>query len=476
MKIKTSCLFLGLFLLFISTTLSAQNLTLRKGAVKDSIPVSDSISESFAMYLPQDYTSDKKWPIVFVFDPDGKGISAARLFMRASEEHGFLIASSNNISRTDSLVANLEKATRLFNNVIATFPIDDKAIYVAGLDAGAMVASAMPAINSALDGVLVVGDIWVNSDYFIKNTTKQTFIGFANYKSNAKNEFRGNFRLLNSLKYPSYYYVFDGNKTWPNSNLINHAMGGFKLQNMLNGGVVQDPEVINRLFAEELETAESMYRKMDFYKAFEMLDVMQAKYKYFDKKSEIKDLQRTIRKEKGYKKQRSQFYAAEILERELREEYGFLLREDFTYFDFQNLGWWSQKMIEIEELKKSDNIAEAEMGSRLEDFLQIQAHEGYKYVISQKEATIDQKIFSAILTTILDKKDPEAYFSIISLSAQDGDYYTATLYLEDLLKTGYDDLEALYDIPGTLDLKLSPEYNELIKKYLGESKYYNIPN
>jgi len=207
-----------------------------------------------------------------------------------------------------------------------------------------------------------------------------------------------------------------------------------------------------------------------------MLDVMQAKYKYFDKKSEIKDLQRTIRKEKGYKKQRSQFYAAEILERELREEYGFLLREDFTYFDFQNLGWWSQKMIEIEELKKSDNIAEAEMGSRLEDFLQIQAHEGYKYVISQKEATIDQKIFSAILTTILDKKDPEAYFSIISLSAQDGDYYTATLYLEDLLKTGYDDLEALYDIPGTLDLKLSPEYNELIKKYLGESKYYNIPN
>ena len=475
MKIKTSFLFIGLWLLISSTSFNAQNITLRKGAVKDSIPVSDSISESFAMYLPKDYTSEKKWPVVFVLDPDGKGISAARLFMQASEDQGFLIVSSNNITRKDSLLINLEKVTRLFNQIVNTFPIDENAIYVAGLDEGALVASAMPAVNKAVDGVIVVGDLWINSEFLLKNANKPSYIGFANNSSNAKNEFREKFMFLNSLKYPAYYYCYDGNETWPSSEFIAHAMGGFKLQKMLNGGNEKNPEVVDVLFREELETAEVLYRKMKFYKAFELLNLMLEKYNYFDKKDEIKNLQKKIRKEKGYKDQRSLYNSAEISESELRAEFRYLLEEDFQYFDFQNLGWWSQKMIEIEKLKKSENAAEAEMGSRVEDYLKTVVHIGFNNVVALQTTSIDQKIFAAVLTTIIDRKDPEAYFSIISLSAEDGDYYTATLYLEDLLKTGYDDLEALYNIPGTLDLKLSPEYNELIKKYLGESKFYNIP-
>ncbi len=476
MKIKTACLFAWLLLLFIVPSFNAQNISLLKGAVKDSIPISDSISESFAIYLPRDYASDKKWPIVFVFDPDGKGISVTRLFMPAAEEQGFLIAASNNISRKDSLVVNLEKATRLFNKVVSTFPIDEKAIYFAGLDEGALVASAMPAINTSVDGVLVVGDTWVNNEFLVQNPVKQTVIGFADNLSNSKNEFREKFRFFNSLKYPAYFYTYDGNESWPSSNIIAHAMGGFKLQKMLNGGGVKDAATIDHLFNAELETAESWYRKMDFYKAYELLDLMREKYKYFDKKDEIKDLQKKIRKEKGFKQQRSLYNSAEALEIEMRIEFTYLLQEDFNYFDFENLAFWSQKIKELDELKKSKNPAEAELGNRLEDFFQSYAHKEFNNIFSQKNVSIDKRIFTAVLTTIFDRKDPEAYFSIISLSAQDGDYYTALLYLEDLLKTGYKDLEFLYDIPGTLDLKLSPEFNELIKKYLGTSKYYDIPN
>tara|TARA_R100001369_G_scaffold954_4_gene3201 strand:+ start:73199 stop:74629 length:1431 start_codon:yes stop_codon:yes gene_type:complete len=476
MKNKTTCLLACLMLLFIVPSLNAQNITLLKGAVKDSVPINDSISESFAIYLPKDYNSGKKWPIVFVFDPDGKGLNVTRLFLQALEGQNFIIASSNNISRKDSLLINLEKATRLFNKVLTTFPIDEKAIYSAGLDEGALVASAMPAIISAIDGVLAVEDVWVNSEFLVQNLTKHTVIGFVDNMSNSKYEFREKFRLLNSFKYPAYYYEYDGNGTWPSSNLIAHAMGGFKLQKMLNGGGVKDPVVIDNLFKSELETAESWYRKMDFYKANELLDLMLTKYKYFDKKDEIKDLQKKIRKEKGFKQQRSLYNSAEALEREMRIELTYLLQEDFNYFDFENLGWWSQKMNEIDELKKSKNPAEADMGNRLEDYLQTYAHNKFYNIFSKKNASLDQKIFTAVLTTIFDREDPEAYFSIISLSAQDGDYYTALLYLEDLLKVGYKDLEALYDIPETLDLKLSPEFNKLIKKYLGTSKYYNIPN
>tara|TARA_R100000935_G_scaffold44460_1_gene67337 strand:+ start:205 stop:1635 length:1431 start_codon:yes stop_codon:yes gene_type:complete len=476
MKNKPTGLLALLLLLLIAPSFNAQNISLIKGAVKDSVPINDSISESYAIYLPKDYTSGKKWPIVFVFDPDGEGLNVARLFMQALEGQDFIIASSNNISRKDSLLINLERATRLFTAILSTFPIDEKAIYSAGLDEGAVVASAMPAIIPALTGVLVVEDVWVNSEFLVQNPNKHTVIGFADNMSNSKYEFREKFRLLNNLKYPAYYYQYEGNGTWPSSNLIAHAMGGFKLQNMLNGGGVKDVAIIDNLFNSEFETAQSWYRKMDFYKANELLDLMLTKYKYFDKKDEIKDLQKKIRKEKGFKKQRSLYNSAEAIELELSLEFTYLLQEDFMYFDFENLGYWSEKMNEIDELKKSKNQAEAEMGHRIEDYLQTYAHNKFNNIFSNKNASLDQKIFTAVLTTIFDKKDSEAYFSIISLSAQDGDYYTALLYLEDLLKQGYKDLEALYDIPGTLDLKLSPEFNELIKKYLGTSKYYNISN
>ena len=215
---------------------------------------------------------------------------------------------------------------------------------------------------------------------------------------------------------------------------------------------------------------------MSFYKALELLDLMIDKYEYFDKKDEIKQLAKKIKKEKGFKQQRLQYNAAAVIEREMRMEFAYLLQEDFTNFDFGNLAWWSQKMEEINDLKASKNMAEVEMGYRLEDFLQSFAQKEFNVINSQKNASIDKLIFTAVLTTIFYREDPKAYFSIISLSAQDRDHYTALLYLEDLLKTGYKDLEALYDIPGTLDLKLSLEFNEMIKKYLGTSKYYNISN
>ena len=54
----------------------------------------------------------------------------------------------------------------------------------------------------------------------------------------------------------------------------------------------------------------------------------------------------------------------------------------------------------------------------------------------------------------------------------DNDYPTALFYLEEMLKNGFKDLNALYEIEGTLGLKFSREYNWIIKKYLGKSRYF----
>lgn len=467
-------IFLIVVLFLISPKLAfGQEFSLIKGAVADNLPISDSIAESFAMYLPRNYSADKNWPIVFVFDNEGRGINAARLFSSAAEDQGYLIVASNNISKQDSLVTNLKTASRLLEKIFQNFPIDNNRVYTAGLQEGALVASSLPAIYPKIKGVLVVDDFWWNREYLIQNNKKQTFVAFAGYKSDFYNEFGENSSLLKRLGYKSLTYNYEGANSWPTTKLISHGLGVFTLNAMLDGDKAMDTEIVDKLFQSEIATAESMRRQLDFYKAYELLELMQEKYKYFDKKSEIRDLQKEIRRESLYKKQLSQFNSVKIKESDIRYEYPLLLEEDLFAKSFENVGWWSQQFKQIKDLQKSDIQAEVEMGYRMEDYLQTYAHNRFRELKADK-AGIDRLILISILRTIFDKDNPEGYFSIISLSAQDGDYYTSLLYLEDLLKTGYDELEDLYDIPGTLDLKLSPEFNELVKKYLGESKYYNI--
>ena len=84
---------------------------------------------------------------------------------------------------------------------------------------------------------------------------------------------------------------------------------------------------------------------------------------------------------------------------------------------------------------------------------------------------IDQRIFSNVLITMLQPDDYQSYIDIINLSAQDEDYNTAYFYLEELLKQGYTSYDTLYEIPNTELLKIKPVYNELIKNYLGKSKF-----
>lgn len=72
---------------------------------------------------------------------------------------------------------------------------------------------------------------------------------------------------------------------------------------------------------------------------------------------------------------------------------------------------------------------------------------------------------------MLNEKRYESYKNIISLSAENSDYGTAYYYLEEMLKNGYKDEQGVYSIEHTAILRITPEFNELVKKYLGTSRY-----
>lgn len=465
-------LLIGIFLFCFIYQINGQEIKIIKGGVTDSIPVpgqSDSISYSF--YAPSDYDPARKWPVVFAFDPEGRGSGTANLFRMAAEEQGYVVVSPNINLKKEPIDTIVNTSVSIMQSVLSNFPVDASLVYTAGLGEGAQVASTVPIFYKKTAGVMAIGNSFVNPDY-IDRSNPYMFIGLAGDKDYMVYRIEDFLRFYDDLDFPTDVYYFEGKEdTWPQARVVSNAMTGFTLNAIKNNKREANEEFIRKLFQNELDYAEQLRRTRKYYKAYEKLDRMEEKYEDFGLEDEIKDLMKEVKRSNGFRSQRRDFRQAVTYEKEQQDEYEYLLRSDIMSINFENIGWWAYQVDELNKLKDSPNEAKANMAYRLHGYLDFLSKQRYD-AIQASESSINIKIFISVLRTAIAKNDPEAYIKIISLASSDGDYETALLYLEDLLKTGYEDVESLYNIDGTLSLRLTPEFNELIKKYLGESRFY----
>ena len=97
--------------------------------------------QSYALYLPSHYVAGKRWPIVYAFDPDGRGNIPVELMQAAAERYGYIVVGSNN-SRNGSWKVETDAAQAMLEDTHARLAIDDRRIYFAGFSGGARVAAA----------------------------------------------------------------------------------------------------------------------------------------------------------------------------------------------------------------------------------------------------------------------------------------------------------------------------------------------
>lgn len=465
-------LLLAIFTIASFSSLAAQEYRIVKGGVTDSLAIPSGTTDTYALYAPTNYSAEQKWPVVFVFDPKGRGATTANLFRVAAENQKYLIASSNINLTSKPIDSIIQTATAMMNSVLNSFPVDPGMVYTAGLGEGAQVGSALPLIYKQMAGVMAIGNSFVNPNYLDRNNPYM-FIGIAGDKDYMVYEIENYLRFYDNQDFTTDVYYFDGKEDeWPNPSVITNAMSGFTLEAIKNGKRTKEEEFIQKLYEDEIAYVETLRRTRNYYAASEKLDRMEEKYERFGYEDEIKERKKAIKKTDGFKSQRRDFREATSFEKQQQAEYEYLLINDIMTSNFQNIGWWAYQVDELEKLKENSNEAKSNMAYRLLGYLDFVSKKEFDNIL-KSNASIDTKIFISVLRTAINKEDPEAYFKIISLASNDGDYETALLYLEDLLKTGYSDMESLYNIDGALDLQFSPEYNTIVKQYLGESKFFD---
>src|SRR5437868_7607347 len=130
-------------LLLISCTaaLVAQQAAapLLKGVINDRVVCRDAPDQSYALYVPSNYTPAKKWAMLYAFDPEARGGLPVKLFKDAAEKYGYIVVGSWN-SQNGPVRPQVDALRAMWSDTHQRFAIDNQRIYMTGFSGGARMA------------------------------------------------------------------------------------------------------------------------------------------------------------------------------------------------------------------------------------------------------------------------------------------------------------------------------------------------
>ncbi len=431
-----------------------------------TIPNSD---DTYTVYLPEQYREDKKWPVIMVFSPTGDGAEAVETFEESADRYGYVIAASNGI-KNGNYQENLRRSRTFYTEVINRFSIDKNAIYMAGFSGGARLAMSIAVMSSQIKGVIACGASFSNVPAYIPTENKFFYIGIVGDQDFNYNEMLQAMNYLEQKKFDANLLVFSGGHQWPPSQYIDKAVRLVTVKSINKNTRPEAQDKIGEYFKMDLAFNQDLIADNLVYRAYNDMNVNVSNYRFTIDKDSLKSLQKEIRKNKDYRKQRNAWNEVRRIETYKYIDYLTFLPQDVARADLESMTYWQQQVDSIKNNFLSSPIREKKnLGARLLGFLDVAASE----LTSSYSGTdqLDNKLYIAILQTLIDAKNYDAYLKVLSYTVQKSEYGMALYYLDKMLKNGFKDTQLLDKQQGIALLRIQPEYNELLESYGLEARY-----
>jgi len=231
-----------------------------RGQIGNVVCSSDA-TQSYALYLPSAYTLSRRWPIIYFFDPAGRGGRPIELYKEVAEKYGFIFAGSNN-SRNFS--GDQSKAVNaIWLDTHQRLAVDERRSYASGFSGGARVAGAM-ALSGAegqIAGVIAHGAGYPSSRAVLKDSLDYFFaVGDQDFNwPEIMNVRRG--REDAGLTYR--VHVFAGPHQWAPPLVMEEAVQWINLKAMQAGTLTPDASFIDQMFRKRQAEADDAEKNKD---------------------------------------------------------------------------------------------------------------------------------------------------------------------------------------------------------------------
>jgi poly(3-hydroxybutyrate) depolymerase len=217
------------------------------GRVVAALKCLGDAGQSYAVYVPSSYSAARAWPVIFAFDPGGRGTVPVERYQAAAEKYGYIVAGSNN-SRNGPWEVSMRAARAMMVDAGERFRIDDQRVYLAGMSGGSRVALgvALGVVlgNSGIAGVIASSAGFPDSKP--RKSVEFPVFGTAGTEDFNLSEMRQMDRALTSAHRLA---VFEGGHMWLSSELAMEAVEWME---------VRQGSRVDEIFAKRTAAVEAM--------------------------------------------------------------------------------------------------------------------------------------------------------------------------------------------------------------------------
>jgi hypothetical protein len=248
----------------ISVTVNADEAPrLSAGQVLESVVCASDSSQTYALYIPSNYSAARHWPIIYFFDPGGRGSFPIQLYKEIAEKYGFIIAGSNNSHNfsTEDLTNTLNA---FWQDTHRRLILDDRRTYTSGFSGGSRVASimALGCGQCHITGVIAHGAGYAGNERSEAKDKMLYFLVVGDVEFNWR-EIVGIRRERETLGQPYRERTFPGPHQWAPTDVMEEAIQWMNLKSMQAGSLSVNQPFIEQYFQQLQSEAEDAVKKND---------------------------------------------------------------------------------------------------------------------------------------------------------------------------------------------------------------------
>ncbi|WP_297703712.1 hypothetical protein [uncultured Eudoraea sp.] len=340
-------LILCLFLLGVVTQFNAQQ-TYEPGKLTDSIPVSNTSNETFALYLPTSFVASQASPILFIFEPAARGRLGIQTFIEASETYGHILVCSNN-SKNGPYERNLNIAANLFDHVFSGFKINEDQMYFAGFSGGSRLAWALAFAAGNIAGVIACGAGLWKAPSPILPKQEFSYVGICGIRDMNYREMLGIKAYQEEINQDHTLITFEGGHSWPPAEEIARAFDWLDIEAHKKGIKVKTDNELFRSYRHNYEIAEKAEANGHILEAVENYERVLSTYGSLYTLDTVSARLKVIKKESSYKRALKDRTLALEKEKQWTSTFYERFTTDYNEPDKIDMQWWEKKITQLND-------------------------------------------------------------------------------------------------------------------------------
>jgi predicted esterase len=251
---------------------------LPRGRLVERVATTADPGETYTLYLPSGYTPDRQWPILYAFDSLKRGAGFAEVFRPGAERFGWIVVSAERAWNLQTMEDNLRIMRALWADTHARFAVDDRRVYAAGFSG---LTRFVCTLGITAPGSLA-GVIGASGGFPLGHPpSKETPFPFFGTVGNGDFNYYEMLDAEEAMRRAGLAHhveVFAGEHEWPPQDLAARALAWMELQAMRRGSRAKDPQLLDRLWSEDLARAHALEAAGQLYPAFRAWSALAADF------------------------------------------------------------------------------------------------------------------------------------------------------------------------------------------------------